>query len=321
MTKEEQEMLDSGEYIQCPKCSKIIRADGKKCGFCGNYIINYKISDTRASSMITVDNNEKIVTSKEDNLASTKEMIDTGNGEIFVSTKIKENSSYVSEMSSARPLCYLIGFIVLLYDVYSFFNNDILLNISVFVGSFILLFLLMGINTFFGKNEQAIKSNSKNFFKDNLPYALELAKLSTDTKYSNYIFDRNSCKILTLYHSSRKMASIMDKGKAKITVFPSHVIKSVSVVDKSYDAVVKDEEKSVVKRAVVGGVLAGGVGAVVGAASGLKQKEPDKIVHVAGDIYVEVTLASSEYPTLKIYTNNKPDAVNKKRQIERFFCT
>ena len=321
MTKEEQEMLDSGEYIQCPKCSKIIRADEKKCGFCGNYIINYKISDTRASSMITVDNNEKIVTSKEDNLASTKEMIDTGNGEIFVSTKIKENSSYVSEMSSARPLCYLIGFIVLLYDVYSFFNNGILLNISVFVGSFVLIVLLMGINTFFGKNEKAIKANSKNFFEDNLPYALELAKLPTGTMHNNYIIDRNSCKILTLYHYTRKMVSIMDKEKAKITVFPNHVIKSVSVIDESYDAVVKDEEKSVVKRAVVGGVLAGGVGAVVGAASGLKQKEPDRIVHVPGDIYVEIKLACSEYPTLRIYTNNKIDAVNKKRQIERFFCT
>ena len=43
--------------------------------------------------------------------------------------------------------------------------------------------------------------------------------------------------------------------------------------------VIEKESKSVLKRAIVGGVLLGGVGAVVGAMSGLKDKEVEKAIN------------------------------------------
>ena len=45
------------------------------------------------------------------------------------------------------------------------------------------------------------------------------------------------------------------------------------------ETVIKKESKSVLKRAVLAGVLLGGVGAIVGAISGLKDKEVEKAIN------------------------------------------
>lgn len=311
MTKKEQEMIASGDYIQCPICAEIIRTEAKKCRFCGN-ILDLKnnvpqIEEAEEILPLSIEEYEKACAND-------------------INDSIKCRSIAEEQLDNLRKknvplkwLCIISGFFGICYIIYSIFYDGFFgTAIDIILGGIITYMFVVMLEHLTSKEEEKEKEylecDSDVFFKSNLPIALELAKIPANTRYETYYIDKNFYKTISFFEHMSKMISIIDYELSKVSVFPSFKILGVNIRTNEHEVVIPAEKKSVLKRAVVGGVVGGGVGAIVGAASGLTPNEPAKVIRYLENVWVELTIDDINYSNIKIYTNTQDEAIKLKRE-------
>lgn len=132
---------------------------------------------------------------------------------------------------------------------------------------------------------------------DNLEGIYEHACVPKDGTYYRWFFDDDTQKMVFFFDAKTPFFELLfPEYKYRLPL--TSIIEAVS--EYSYHIEGNTEHAGVIKRAVIGGVLAGGVGAVIGGATADTNVNQQKIIDRC---WVRIQTNEVEYRTLKIYTD------------------